>query len=203
MSIRRAPAVLTGAVLLGVCPLAACGGAAAKTHPPPPTAAARPTIPAPTTTTTAPPVSYQVKPGDSLSKIAQQSGVTVAVIVALNHITDVNRLSVGQTLLIPAPPAAGLAHLAISPTHGTAGQTFTFVVTGAGSAETITFTIDAPTGGGTFTGPPHTASPAGAVTAFYATNGADAPGTYTVTATGDRHSTAKATFMIDAPSGPQ
>ena len=176
--------------------LVACG--AAKSHAPPVTAAAQPTTVAPTTSTTAPPITYQVKPGDTLSSIANQFGVAIGVLVARNHLANLNRLSVGQTLLVPAPPSVP-AHLAITPAHGPAGQTFTFVVDGARSAETITFRIDSP-GGGTFTGPPHTASPAGGVTAFYATNGADTPGTYTVTATGDHHSSAKATFSIDAPA---
>lgn len=44
---------------------------------------------------------YTVKAGDTLSAIAIRFGTTVSAIAALNHITDINRLTVGQVLKIP------------------------------------------------------------------------------------------------------
>ena len=42
-----------------------------------------------------------MKPGDSLSAIAERFGTTVAAIVDLNNLTNPNSLSVGQVLRIP------------------------------------------------------------------------------------------------------
>ena len=44
---------------------------------------------------------YTVKGGDAMSRIAQRYGVTVAEIMALNDMTDPNRLQVGQKLVLP------------------------------------------------------------------------------------------------------
>jgi LysM repeat protein len=44
---------------------------------------------------------YTVQPGDILTRIAYQQGVTVDAIVAANHLKDSNMLSVGQVLIIP------------------------------------------------------------------------------------------------------
>jgi len=52
---------------------------------------------------------YVVKPGDSLSKIAAQFGVSVQAIAAANGITNPNVIVVGRSLIVPAPgtvPAA-------------------------------------------------------------------------------------------------
>lgn len=43
---------------------------------------------------------HVVKSGDTLNKIAQQYGTTVNTIASLNNLTNVNRISVGQTLAI-------------------------------------------------------------------------------------------------------
>lgn len=56
---------------------------------------------APTTTPT--PTSYTVQRGDSLYRIGQRFGVTVAAIATVNGIADVNRIKVGQILIIPPP----------------------------------------------------------------------------------------------------
>jgi LysM repeat protein len=45
--------------------------------------------------------SYVVQSGDTLRKIADRFGTTVAAIQALNNIANVNTIFVGQTLLIP------------------------------------------------------------------------------------------------------
>ena len=60
-----------------------------------------------TPTTTLPPLKVTVQSGESLSIIAARYDVTVSALAAANGITDPNRLSIGQELLIPgrtAPP---------------------------------------------------------------------------------------------------
>jgi LysM repeat protein len=47
------------------------------------------------------PVTYTVKPGDTLSAIALRFGSSVKSIADANHIPDPNRISVGQVLVIP------------------------------------------------------------------------------------------------------
>jgi len=46
-------------------------------------------------------ITYTVKAGDALAKIAAQFGVTVEEIVEANDIEDPNRIEVGQVLVIP------------------------------------------------------------------------------------------------------
>jgi len=46
------------------------------------------------------PLVYVVKPGDTLGKIAQRYGTTVNTLASLNHLTNVNRLSIGQVLAV-------------------------------------------------------------------------------------------------------
>lgn len=61
----------------------------------------------PVTSTTAPAAAgtnYTVKPGDTLSKIAGQYGITIQALAELNGITDVNTIKPGQELLIPIEP---------------------------------------------------------------------------------------------------
>jgi len=48
-------------------------------------------------------VMYQVKPGDTISKIAQQLGSTIKYIQNANKIADPKKLQVGDTLFIPVP----------------------------------------------------------------------------------------------------
>jgi LysM repeat protein len=47
-------------------------------------------------------VSYQVKPGDTLSKIAARNGSDVATLARINGLRDPDRLGVGQTLKLSA-----------------------------------------------------------------------------------------------------
>jgi N-acetylmuramoyl-L-alanine amidase len=57
-------------------------------------------------------VRHQVRKGESLSLIARRNGVTVSALAAANGITNLNRIFVGQLLVIPAsgaPPAAMIA----------------------------------------------------------------------------------------------
>lgn len=50
---------------------------------------------------------YTVAPGDTLSEIAMEHGVTVSALADANGITDANRIYVGQSLAIPGDADAG------------------------------------------------------------------------------------------------
>ena len=56
-----------------------------------------------------------VRPGDTLSEIALQYGVSVAQLRALNAIVDPNRIYPGQRLRLAAPPAAAATPKAAAP----------------------------------------------------------------------------------------
>ena len=60
-----------------------------------------PTEPAPLKTSVAAENVYVVKTGDSLSKIAAAHGVKAAELKELNQIVDVNKIRVGQKLILP------------------------------------------------------------------------------------------------------
>ena len=167
--------------------LAACGGSGAR----PEAAPVASTAPTSSTTTTVPLIAYRVKSGDTLTAISRQFRISVATLVARNHLADPDRLVAGQTLSIPpAPPLK----LKVNPAGGRPGQAFRLTLTGAAPLETITFEVDSATSA--FTGGPHTASPTGAVTATYQSS-PDAPtGIYSVTARGNFGSTARAGFLM-------
>jgi lipoprotein NlpD len=146
-----------------------------------------------TTTTTAPPITYRVKRGDSLTTIAHHFRVAVSAIVSANHVANPDRLTEGLTLKIPpAPPLK----LVVTPSQGHAGQAFQLKLTGAVPNETIRFEIDS--AAGKYTGGPHTASADGAVTATYQTAFTARAGIYRVTATGNLGSTIRASFLLVA-----
>ncbi len=67
---------------------------------PPPTNAVGPVAPA-GPQPTAQPIIHVVATGETLGRIAAQYGVTVLQIVQANNLTDPNRLSIGQELVIP------------------------------------------------------------------------------------------------------
>ena len=79
----------------------------------PPTGSVEPTTSAPAPTSTIAPTptaastpkptyrTYIVKSGDTLSAIANKFNVKLSALIALNHISDPSKLSVGQVLLIP------------------------------------------------------------------------------------------------------
>ena len=182
-------------VAVGVAVLAGCGAASTETGrsaqaenaaaKEPATTAAAPT------TTTAPPITYQVKRGDTLTAIARFFGVSSAAIDAANQLGGGDRLTEGQVLQIPPSPPAGLS---VTPPDGIAGMVFTFTVTGAKVGEAVTFQVVAP-GGGTFSGSPHTAAQDGSVSASYRTDG-DAAGKYDVVATGDRGTSLRSSYRL-------
>lgn len=71
---------------------------------------------APDVTATPPGTIYIVRAGDTLSRIAQQYGVTIDDLMAANDLTDPNLLNVGQTLIIPVSGAAHTAAAAATAT---------------------------------------------------------------------------------------
>lgn len=58
-------------------------------------------IPSPTATPTPSVTIYKVAPGDSLSKIAQQYGVSIDSLLEANKLTRASILQVGQEIIIP------------------------------------------------------------------------------------------------------
>jgi len=82
---------------------------------PPPAAAVPPALPpAPAVPETPAPVTYSVKPGDSLWKIAKNQNTTLAELMKANNLTKSSVLKVGQKLTIPAKAAAA-AEVASAP----------------------------------------------------------------------------------------
>ena len=146
-----------------------------------------------TTTTTTLPQLYRVRAGDTLTAIAQRLRVSAAAIIERNHVSDPNTLRAGQTLVIPPRPPLTLV---VMPNRGHVGDGFELRLTGAAPGETIVYAIQSPKG--VFTGQPHTASDAGAVTATYQTSFGDRPGVYKVTAMGDRGTVMRAEFRVFA-----
>jgi LysM repeat protein len=173
--------------------MAACGHGAAHV-----TQSSSAPPPSSTTTTTAPSTNYQVKRGDTLGAISRQFGIPIAAIVAANHLASQDQVAEGQVLVIPPPPPV---QLAVSPTEGQPGATIQLKLTGARSAETITFEVDNP-GGKKFTGPPHTPAADGSVTTNYQTTPQDPAGTYQVMATGSAGTNAHASFQLTPPPPP-
>jgi LysM repeat protein len=147
-----------------------------------------------TTTTTAPPITYQVRQGDTLTAIARRFGVSVAAIAKANHLTDLGNITEGQVLAIPpAPPV----RFVITPSHAGLFAVFNLNLTGAKPAETVLFEIVSPDDR-KFIGPPHTATPDGSVSTTYLTTPGDPPGVYKVLAAGNLGTLARADFRIDA-----
>ena len=78
------------------------GGGQVATSPSPSASPSRSVEPTPTPAPT--PIVYTVQTGDTLSKIAVQHGVTVDQILAANpEITNPNRITLGQRIVIPGP----------------------------------------------------------------------------------------------------
>jgi LysM repeat protein len=150
------------------------------------------TIEAGPTSTTGPPVVYRVRRGETLTSIAQRFGVTVAVIIFVNRLANPNRLTEGQTLLVPQKPPL---QLVVTPAITTPGGSVRLKLTGTAPSQTVTFTIDSPAG--PYVGPPHTASSEGTVTATYIPAPDAASGfIYNVTAKAGATVLAKASFRV-------
>jgi LysM repeat protein len=147
---------------------------------------------APTSTTTTVPVTiYRVKSGDVLIRIAEHFGVSLHAIMTANHLSDPDRLTLGQKLRIPPPPPRTLT---VKPAKGRAGDGFELTLTGAQPGEVVRFEIDSPKG--KFTGGGHTASGDGTVTATYQTGFDNPAGRYTVIVHSKGPSTAPAHFRV-------
>lgn len=149
------------------------------------------------TTTTAPSINYQVKRGDTITSIARQFHVPIAVIVAANHLADPNHLVEGQGLLIPPVPPV---QLPITPPEAQVGASFELKLTGAQPSETVTFEIDTPDS--KYTGPPHTASADGVVTTTYQSAVGNTAGIYNAVAKGNQGTAAQVSFRVDSASTP-
>jgi LysM repeat protein len=148
---------------------------------------------APVAPTTPAATRYVVTQGDTVTSIARRFGVTTDAVVAANQLTDPDRLSLGQALVIPPPPPVVLV---VVPGSVQAGTSVEFRLTGAKPGENVTFTVTS--AARPFSGPAHAATKDGAVSATY-TPSLDAPtGTSTVSAQGDQGTTAQATFHVDA-----
>ncbi len=92
--------VLAAIVLYSLPGLLAGGDPSEPTPTPSPVAVATPT-PAPTPSPEPTPQVYTVAGGDNMLRIARMFGLTVEQIACFNGIEDVNRLQIGQELLIP------------------------------------------------------------------------------------------------------
>jgi LysM repeat protein len=147
-----------------------------------------------TTSTTAATTTYAVVRGDTLTAIARRFGVTVAAIVAANHLTSQDALSVGEVIHVPPVLPLGLT---ISPGEGPAGTSFTLRVVGVAPTDTVTFSITQP-GHHPYTGPQHTPGPDGTVSATYETYPTDPAGAYVVLARTSSGKGAFASFRVDA-----
>jgi LysM repeat protein len=89
------------------------------THVPSPTAVPPTSTPGPGAAVPGATGKYTIKPGDTLSGIAQEFGITVEDLVKLNNITDPNQIQAGQVLTVPAKGAATSAPgPTASPTRG-------------------------------------------------------------------------------------
>lgn len=98
-----------------------------------------PTIP-PEALPTVPPVTYTVKPGDTLSGIADLFGVSVDDIVRANNIADPNALQVGDVITIPGHSPAPSTPSIIATTTITTSLTPVLTTTA-----TLTYTVIVPT----------------------------------------------------------
>jgi LysM repeat protein len=148
------------------------------------------TVPA-STTTTIPSITYTVKPGDTLTAIANRFHASVTTLMTRNHLKNADKLALGQRLSIPPPLPLSLV---VSPAHGHQGDAFALNLTGAVPSETIIFTIHSPKG--TYSGAPHVAAIDGSVNATYQTALTDATGRYNVTAHGNKGTTLNASFIV-------
>ena len=103
------------------------------------------------TPTAAPPVTYIVQPGDTLSEIAARFDVTLAALMEANDITDPTLIRPGRVLIIPVPGATVVASAGSTPT-------WTPIVVSTATTGTATAT-PTPTGSGPTPTPTPTKTP--------------------------------------------
>jgi LysM repeat protein len=149
--------------------------------------------PSPATTTSAPPTTYLVQPGDTLTDIATRFHTSIGAITTVNHIADPDHLAQGQALVMPPPSAARIELEAVE--VGTVTKVGLTLV-GAQPSELVTFVVTLPDGA-TYTGSPHAASGDGTVTTTYAAE--LGTGTYVVSATGTAGTDVQTAFHLDPP----
>jgi LysM repeat protein len=146
--------------------------------------------PATTTTTLA---TYSVQRGETLTAIAKRFHTSIGAIVAQNRLRDPDHLAEGQTLVMPPPSAV---RIEVALVRNASQPKIRFTLVGADPNEVVTFVITSPDGS-TYTGSPHVASASGVVKATYTTSLSS--GTYRLTATGERGTTALIAFHRDPP----
>jgi LysM repeat protein len=98
-------ALVLAAVLLGITLIGQRGSEAGPSATPTPTNETIIHSPSPSpfvTPTPAEPVTYTVQAGDTLSGIAEEHGVSLEALIAVNDLADPDVLSIGQTLIIPS-----------------------------------------------------------------------------------------------------
>ncbi len=88
--------------------------------PPPPVVAVAGTPLPPTPTRRTQPLTYIVKPGDTLSTIAAQFNISTAALMQANGITNPNVLAVGQQLIIPPPDLTPVVSIPATPSTAVA-----------------------------------------------------------------------------------
>jgi LysM repeat protein len=179
------------AVLLAACASSQHGPGAVNAQPVVTSVGVTTTVARPSPPTTVSPwLHYKVQRGDNLASIAQHFRVSVAEIVAHNHLTNPNLLQIGTPLVIRR---AEPLRLVVSPSIAPRGQRFSFTLHGAIPGEHITFQIDSPSG--QFTGDAHEVGASGIVHATYSTASTDKAGIYGVTASGDEGTNVHSAFI--------
>ena len=89
----------------------------------------------PTPSPTATPITYQILPGDTLERIAQQYGTTVDLLAQQNNIVNVHQIDVGVILVIPTaipPPATATPVPTAAPVTISTVDAYTIYVVQAG-----------------------------------------------------------------------
>lgn len=110
-------AILVAAVLLLLLPgLFISKGSPAADESPTPSPSAS-VVASPTSTPAPTPLTYTVKAGDSLTKIATRFKTTIKAIQAANpSLKNANVIAIGQVLVIPTPPPPDVIHSSTAPT---------------------------------------------------------------------------------------
>jgi LysM repeat protein len=181
------------ATLALTCLLVACTSGPKAQQPP--SSSQAPAANVATTSTTIASRHYTVARGDTLTVIARRFNVDVAAIAAANHLTNLNQITPGQVLVIPAPKPVMLV---IKPAKGVLGSVFAFSLSGAKPDEVIVFEVVRPDGG-KFVGQAHIAQPDGSVSTTYLTVFGDALGLYKVLAAGNEGTVAHTDFEVTGP----